>query len=97
MNEIVLSALNRPYTFVPLAILITLFSGLAVCRTPTSPEKTFTATFRATARKFEQDTRTSVIELAANNPPPGLLEGQQVRPVGADPNRKLASARPESP
>ena len=35
MNEIVLIALKRPYTFVVLAILIALFGGLAVWRTPT--------------------------------------------------------------
>ena len=35
MNEIVLIALKRPYTFVVLAILIALFGGLAVLRTPT--------------------------------------------------------------
>src|SRR5580700_10365708 len=35
MNQIVLIALKRPYTFVVLAILIALFGGLAVWRTPT--------------------------------------------------------------
>jgi len=35
MNEIVLIALKRPYTFVVLAILIALFGGLAVWRAPT--------------------------------------------------------------
>ena len=35
MNAIVLVALKRPYTFVVLAIMILLFGGLAVVRTPT--------------------------------------------------------------
>ena len=35
MNAIVLVALKRPYTFVVLAILILLFSGMAVFKTPT--------------------------------------------------------------
>ncbi len=35
MNAIVLVALRRPYTFVVLSILILLFGGLAVLRTPT--------------------------------------------------------------
>src|ERR1700735_5109765 len=35
MNAIVLIALKRPYTFVVLGILIAIFGGLAVRRTPT--------------------------------------------------------------
>src|SRR3984957_12359491 len=35
MNAIVLTALKRPYTFVVLAILILIFGGRAVLRTPT--------------------------------------------------------------
>src|ERR1700757_391183 len=35
MNEIVVTALKRPYTFVVLAILILLFGIMAVFRTPT--------------------------------------------------------------
>src|SRR5580698_654077 len=35
MNEIVVIALRKPYTFVVLGILILLFGGLAVLRTPT--------------------------------------------------------------
>ena len=35
MNAIVLIALKRPYTFVVLAILILIFGGRAVLRTPT--------------------------------------------------------------
>src|ERR1700757_2747261 len=35
MNEIVVTALKRPYTFVVLAILILLFGAMAVFRTPT--------------------------------------------------------------
>src|ERR1700748_1402444 len=35
MNEIVVTALKRPYTFVALAILILLFGAMAVFRTPT--------------------------------------------------------------
>src|ERR1700758_5492869 len=35
MNAIVLVALKRPYTFVVLAILILLFGGMAVFKTPT--------------------------------------------------------------
>src|SRR5258708_14155096 len=35
MNAIVLVALKRPYTFVVLAMLILLFGGMAVFKTPT--------------------------------------------------------------
>src|SRR5258708_31936508 len=35
MNAIVVVALKRPYTFVVLAILILLFGGMAVFKTPT--------------------------------------------------------------
>src|SRR6201992_2771469 len=35
MNEIVVTALKRPYTFVVLAILILLFGAMSVLRTPT--------------------------------------------------------------
>src|SRR6201998_2491674 len=35
MNAIVVTALKRPYTFVVLAILILLFGGMAVFKTPT--------------------------------------------------------------
>ena len=35
MNAVVVVALKRPYTFVVLSIMILLFGGLAVFRTPT--------------------------------------------------------------
>jgi membrane fusion protein (multidrug efflux system) len=165
------------YVSVPEDYAHELVPGLtASLHLPTSSDKSFTATFLATAREFNQSTRTSVTELTVdnpdqglwpgayvdvelhvasnpntltipeqalifraegtqvavadaanrvhlrnvtlgqnlgqivqvtsglsasdklvNNPPAGLLEGQQVQPVGSGPDQKLASARPESP
>jgi len=165
------------YVSVPEDYARALVPGLtASLHLPTSPEKTFTATYLATAREFNQSTRTSVTELIVdnpdqglwpgayvdvelhvasdpntltipeqalifraegtqvalvdalnrvhlrsvtlgenlgqivqvtsglsasdrlvNNPPAGLLEGQQVQPVGPESDRTLASTRPESP
>jgi membrane fusion protein (multidrug efflux system) len=165
------------YVSVPEDYAQALVPGLtASLHLPTAPEMAFTATFLATAREFNQSTRTSVTELTVdnpdqglwpgayvdvelhvasdpntltipeqalifraegmqvavadaanrvhlrsvtlgqnlgqivqvtgglsasdklvNNPPAGLLEGQKVQPVGPGPDRKLASARRESP
>jgi len=78
------------YVSVPEDYARALVPGLtASLHIPTSPEKTFTATYLATAREFNQSTRTSVTELIVDNPDQGLWPGAYVDVelhVAYDPN-----------
>lgn len=78
------------YVSVPEDSARALVPGLtATLRLPTSPGKTFTAGFLATAREFSQSTRTTVTELTVDNPDAGLWPGAYVDVelhVPSDPN-----------
>ena len=78
------------YVSVPEDYAHALTPGLtASLHLPTSPESSFTATFLATAREFDQSTRTSVTELTVDNPDQGLWPGAYVDVelhVASDPN-----------
>jgi membrane fusion protein (multidrug efflux system) len=67
------------YVSVPEDYAHALETGLtATLHLPTSPDSTFTAKFLATAREFDQSTRTAVTELTVDNPDQGLWPGAYV-------------------